>query len=548
MNRKISGWKVQLSEQRLEQGHASGEWLNRTIAQMAAEMVAENAQRITHVFEGQACSVGELLQEAQLLAGALQRRGLVSGDAISFQLPNWKEAAVIDLAASLLGLVIVPIVSIYRDAEVSFMLEDARVKAAFFPQEYRGFDFAAMMQRLHGDLPQLELLCCVRGDQDQALDYAALIAEDQPATELPDVDANGVKLVLYTSGTTGRPKAVLHSHNTGPLRLKRGFEHWTRGQGGTLLMASPVTHVTGLSGLELPFYLPSRTVFMDRWDAREALDIIDREQVTVSLGATPFLHELLTQAEQHGRRLPSLQAFACGGAEVPPALIYRAAEVFERCRAFRVFGSSEVPLVTLGFVGEEQLDLAATTDGEVHDYQVKVVDDEGREVAPGAEGELMIKGAAMFLGYADPNQNAESFDAQGYFATGDLGRLTADNAIVITGRKKDLINRGGEKISAKEVEDILHQLPQVHEAAVVSMPHMRLGETLCVYVILRQGQQLSLAQMVQLVGATGVARQKIPEELVVLDDFPRTASGKVRKDQLRADIRTRLEQKTAVAQ
>ncbi|NLY57764.1 MAG: cyclohexanecarboxylate-CoA ligase, partial [Gammaproteobacteria bacterium] len=187
-------------------------------------------------------------------------------------------------------------------------------------------------------------------------------------------------------------------------------------------------------------------------------------------------------------------------------------------------------------------------DGEVHDYQVKVVDDEGREVAPGAEGELMIKGAAMFLGYADPNQNAESFDAQGYFATGDLGRLTADNAIVITGRKKDLINRGGEKISAKEVEDILHQLPQVHEAAVVSMPHMRLGETLCAYVILREGQPLSLAQMVQLVGATGVARQKIPEELVVLDDFPRTASGKVRKDQLRADIRARLEQKTAVAQ
>src|SRR5690606_22954657 len=164
MNRKISGWKVQLSEQRLEQGRASGEWLNRTIAQMAAEMVAENPQRITHVFEGQACSVGELLQEAQLLAGALQRRGLVAGDAISFQLPNWKEAAVIDLAASLLGLVIVPIVSIYRDAEVSFMLEDARVKAAFFPQEYRGFDFAAMMQRLCGDLPQLKLLCCVRGE------------------------------------------------------------------------------------------------------------------------------------------------------------------------------------------------------------------------------------------------------------------------------------------------------------------------------------------------------------------------------------------------
>lgn len=548
MKKDINGWSTELSQQRLEQGQASGEWLNKTIAQMATEIAADEPQRITHVFEGQPCTVSDLLQEARLLAGALQRRGLVSGDAISFQLPNWREAAVVDLAASLLGLVIVPIVSIYRDAEVSFMLADARVKAAFFPQQYRGFDYAEMMQRLRADLPQLQLLCCVRGEQQQALDYAALIAEAEPAVSLPEVDANGVKLVLYTSGTTGRPKAVLHSHNTGPLRLKRGFEHWTQGQGGTLLMASPVTHVTGLSGLELPFYLSSRTVFMDRWDAREALEIIDREQVTVSLGATPFLHELLTQAEQHGRRLPSLQAFACGGAEVPPALIYRAAEVFERCRAFRVFGSSEVPLVTLGFVGADQLELAATTDGEVHGYQVKVVDDDGREVALGAEGELMIKGAAMFLGYADMEQNASSFDVEGYFATGDLGRLTSDNAIVITGRKKDLINRGGEKISAKEVEDILHQLPQVHEAAVVSMPHMRLGETLCAYVILRDGQQLSLQQMIQMVSDTGVARQKIPERLVALDDFPRTASGKVRKDQLRADIRARIEQQTAVAQ
>jgi len=548
MKKDISGWDVQLDEERARHGLASGEWLDKTIAEMAAAMVADDPQRVTHIFEGQPCAIGDLLSEAHLLAGALQRRGLVQGDAISFQLPNWREAAVVDLAASLLGLVIVPIVPIYRNAEVSFMLADAGVKAAFFPEQYRGFDYAQMMQRLASELPSLQLLCCVRAEHAQGVDYASLIAEGEEAVSLPKVDANAVKLVLYTSGTTGRPKAVLHSHNTGPLRLKRGFEHWTQGERGTLLMASPVTHVTGLSGLELPFYLDSRTVFMDRWDATEALDIIDREQVTVSLGATPFLHELLTQAEQHGRRLPSLKAFACGGAEVPPALIYRASEVFERCRAFRVFGSSEVPLATLGFVGETQLDLAATTDGEVHDYLVKVVDDAGREVMPGAEGELMIKGPAMFLGYADPEQTAASFDAQGYFATGDLGRLTEDNAVVITGRKKDLINRGGEKISAKEVEDILHQLPQIHEAAVVSMPHMRLGETLCAYVVLRAHQALTLEQMVQLVSAAGVARQKIPEQLVVVDDFPRTASGKVRKDRLRADIRARIEGQAAVAQ
>ncbi|MCY1297809.1 Medium-chain fatty-acid--CoA ligase [compost metagenome] len=279
---------------------------------------------------------------------------------------------------------------------------------------------------------------------------------------------------------------------------------------------------------------------MDRWDARAALDIIDDAKVTISLGATPFLQELLAEAEQAGRRLPSLKRFACGGAEVPPALIQRVGEVLENCRAFRVFGSSEAPLVTLGFVGADQLEQAATTDGEIKDYEVRLVDEQGDDVEEGAEGEILVRGPAMFLGYADPAQTAESFDAQGYFATGDLGRRIDGKAIVITGRKKDLINRGGEKISAKEVEDILHQHPAVDEAAVVAMPHPRLGETLCAYLILHPGQALQLDQLLAHVQRAGVARQKYPEHIVVVEEFPRTASGKIRKDRLRADIRERL--------
>ncbi len=539
-------WNVELSEAALQRYSGSSEWMGQTIAQMARNIAARDPQRITHVFENDACTVAELVTDAEMLAGALQRRGLIEGDAISFQLPNWREAAVVDLAASMLGLVVVPVVPIYRNAEVAFMLADSGVKAAFFPAFYRGFDFAAMMQALQPELPQLQHLFAVRqaGSESQLggeHSYEEMIAEKRGPDSLPEVDANSVKLVLYTSGTTGRPKAVLHSHNTGPTRLKRGFEHWSDGATrDTLLMASPVTHVTGLSGLELPFYMNSRTVFMDRWDATEALDIIDHHGVTVSLGATPFLHELLSQAQEHKRTLPSLRAFACGGAEVPPKLVFKVPEILENCRAFRVFGSSEVPLVTLGFVGEGELELAATTDGEIVDYEVKVIDDNGRELGEGQEGELFIRGPAMFLGYANPEQTRESFDNDGFFATGDLGRVTADNAIVITGRKKDLINRGGEKISAKEVEDIVHQHPAISEAAVVSMPHERLGETLCAYVILHEGQSLTLEELVASVKESGVARQKIPESLITLADFPRTASGKIRKDQLRADIRARL--------
>jgi len=281
-------------------------------------------------------------------------------------------------------------------------------------------------------------------------------------------------------------------------------------------------------------------VFMERWNAAEAVDIIEREQVSASMGATPFLHELLDEATRRGLRLPSLRLFACGGAEVPPALIRRAGEVLENCRAFRVFGSSEAPLVTLGFVRDGTTALAAETDGEVVHYEVRIVDDDGRALPPGQEGEICVRGPAMSLGYANPDQSAESFDAQGFFATGDLGRLTPERAIVITGRKKDLINRGGEKISAKEVEDILHRHPAISEAAVVSMPHERLGETVCAYVVVKAGHSLGLDELLDSVAQAGVARQKYPERLVVVERFPRTASGKVRKDQLRLDIRARL--------
>jgi acyl-CoA synthetase (AMP-forming)/AMP-acid ligase II len=422
------------------------------------------------------------------------------------------------------------------------MLADSGARAVFFPPAWRGYDYAAMMQRLAPSLPRLELLIPVRGASGISDGFEALLAERGRLRRPPTVDANAVKLLLYTSGTTGRPKGVLHTHNTGPATLMHAFRHWGQREGDAVLMASPVTHITGFSyGMELPLCFGTRTVFMERWNAAEAVDIIERERISASMGATPFLHELLNEAEKGGRRLPSLRIFACGGAEVPPALIRKAGEVLEHCRAFRVYGSSEAPLVTLGFVGEGQTDLAAETDGEIVHFEVRVADDAGQMLPQGAEGEIRVRGPARCVGYASAEQTAECFDADNFFATGDLGRITPDGAVLITGRKKDLINRGGEKVSAKEVEDILHQHPAIEEAAVVAMPHARLGETVCAYVVLKPGRALSFAELTASVAAAGVARQKYPERLVLVDSFPRTASGKVRKDRLRADIRERLQ-------
>jgi non-ribosomal peptide synthetase component E (peptide arylation enzyme) len=524
----------------------AGVWLDKTVAELAAESAERDPARVTHVFEGTPCRIGDVLHEAQALAAALQVRGFERGDVVAFQLPNWREALVIDLAAALLGLVVAPIVPIYRDAEVAHMLADSGARAVFFPGAWRGFDYADMMQRLAPSLPALRLCCPVRGAASARDGYEALVAEQYPWHAAPRVDPNAVKLLLYTSGTTGRPKAVLHSHNSGPVTLRRAFEHWGQRPGDSVLMASPVTHITGFSyGMELPLVCGSRTVFMERWDAAGAVALIEREQITASMGATPFLHELLIEAERQGRRLPSLRLFACGGAEVPQSLIRRCADVLEHCRAFRVYGSSEAPLVTLGFVRDGTLDLAATTDGELVHYEARIVDDDGRTLPPGAEGEIHVRGPAMALGYADAAQTAESFDADGFFATGDLGRLTSEGAVVVTGRKKDLINRGGEKLSAKEIEDILHRHPAVDEAAVVAMPHDRLGETVCAYVVPRPGHHLDFAEVQACMASAGVARQKHPERLVLVDRLPRTASGKVRKDQLRLDIRERLRAGTA---
>jgi acyl-CoA synthetase (AMP-forming)/AMP-acid ligase II len=552
MRRDISGWSVRLDDATIARHTRSGAWPNRTVAELAAELAEREPDRVTHVFAGRAFRVGELLADAEALAASLAERGLVPGDVVSFQLPNWPEAVVIDLAAAMLGLVVAPIVPIYRDAEAAFMLADCRAKVAFVPGDYRGYDYLGMMRRLAPRLPHLELIAPVRvtpagGDSGES--YEALVGARGRLRTHPRVDANAVKLVMYTSGTTsGRPKGVLHSHNGLTQAVRTAYRHWGQEPGDTMLMASPLTHITGFgSGLELPFLCGLRTVFMERWEPREGVALIEQERATISMGATPFLQELVAEAERTGRRLPSLRTYACGGAAVPPALIRKTWDVLANCRAFRAFGSSEAPLVTLGFVGEREGDLAADTDGAIVLYDVKVVDDDGRLLPAGDAGEICVRGPALFLGYTDPQATAESFDADGYFHTGDLGYCTPERALVITGRKKDLINRGGEKVSAKEVEDILHRHPAIAEAAVVAMPHARLGETVAACVLLQPGATLTFDQAVAHVAAAGVARQKLPERLFVMDAFPRTASGKVRKDLLRAEVRREVETKADAA-
>lgn len=431
--------------------YSQGYWRDQTLADMAVARVGEDPDFVAYVAGEEQFTRAQIWAEAQALAAAMAALGLRSGDVISFLTPNWVEAAVINLAAAASGLIINPIVHIYRDAEVGQMLADCGAKLLFIASEFRGYDYAAMAERLRGGLPDLAHIAVVRGAREGMVSYDDLLARGRSkAFPRPHVDPRSVKLLLYTSGTTGKPKAVLHSHNSLTRAVDESARHWGIQAGDAMIMPSPVTHVSGYSnGLETPWICGTRTVLMESWNAEAALALIEQHDVIGTVAATPFLTELANAARAAGKRLPSFRFFACGGAAVPDEVIPAANAAFAHARAFRVFGSSEVPLVTLGYPSAGDAHLAAATDGAILDYEVRIVDDEDRDVVAGAEGEILARGPAMFVGYADPSQTAESITTDGYFRTGDIGRITTDGALQITGRKKDLIIRGGENISAK---------------------------------------------------------------------------------------------------
>ena len=507
---------------------AEGLWRDRSMTQSLALQLDRGADRVCIVDDAGRYSLADMDAMARRLAGWLSGQGLGRGDVVAFQLPNWHEAAAIALACSMLGLVCLPIVPIYRRAEVGYILKVARARVMFVPGVFRGFDHAAMMAGLRAELPDLRAVRVLRGAP----------AEDDPFAAPPWQGraigtADEPWLLMFTSGTTGRPKGVRHPANTLDCELVNFTRWWGLGPGDVTLMPSPVTHVTGfLYGLMMPFAFAIPAVLMERWDARRALHLIRSEGVSVTCSATPFLRELLDAAREAGGGLGGLRVFACGGAAVPPDLIARAWAEHPDLIACRVYGSTEAPTVSLGVARRDDLHAAAHTDGHIVGHEVRIVDDAGLALPAGHDGEILTRGPELFQGYLDPADDAAAFDAEGFFRTGDLGHLTADGCIVVTGRKKDLIIRGGENISAKEIEDALHRHPAIREAAVIGIPHPRLGETCCA-VLLTDGTALDVAALGAFLDAQGLARQKHPERVVILPDLPRTASGKVQKYLLR---------------
>jgi acyl-CoA synthetase (AMP-forming)/AMP-acid ligase II len=505
-----------------------GLWVHTTLAD-ALHAAAESSPRRTVLVDADTrMDCATLHNQATGLAAALLAR-MPRGSVVSFMLPNWHEAAVIYLAATLAGMVANPILPSMRDRELQFILEDADSRMIFVPAHFGRHDYVAMLARVTAQLESQPDVVVLRGDAgSNFIPFASLIAGQANTAELPALDPDAVRMILYTSGTTGRPKGVLHTHNSIHALIHQIRDHWLVEPGDSNLVASPIAHIGGsIYAFECPLLLGTTAVLMDHWNGDDAVRLMQAEHCTHMAGATPFLEQILAAAQRAGTRLPDLKVFICGGASVSPSLIRRAAAYFESAVITRVYGSTEVPVTTIGAV--QHRDHAADTDGQVGVADIKLVGSDG-------SGEIYARGPQMLVGYQHPEDDAESFDVEGYFRTGDLARWVDDGYLLVTGRAKDIIIRNGENIAPKEVEDILTGHPGIAEIAIVGLPDARTGERACAVVVPAGTPGPDVESLRTFLQESGVAKFKAPEQVVLWDVLPKNDAGKILKHQIKAAL------------
>jgi acyl-CoA synthetase (AMP-forming)/AMP-acid ligase II len=411
------------------------------------------------------------------------------------------------------------------------MLKDVESRMIFIPAEFRGHPCAQMLAGVVRQLDAPPQVVVVRGDCGQHLAYDSLFQGVAPCP-LPSSDPDAVRMIMYTSGTTGSPKGVMHTHNSIHALIRQIGLHWLVEPGDKFLVASPISHIGGsIYTFECPLLLGTTAVLMEQWNAENGIGHLVAQRCSHFAGATPFLVQLLATARRAETRLPDLKLFVCGGASVPPSLIREAADYFECAAVTRVYGSTEVPVMTVGVMDRSDVAHAAETDGQAGCADIRLVDANG---ASAETGEVVAQGPQMLAGYVHPEDEANVFDTEGYFRTGDLGRWVDDNYLVISGRIKDIIIRNGENIAPKEVEDLLVGHPDIAEIAIVGLPDPKTGERACAVIVPRGSSQPNVADVRAFLDGKGVARFKVPEEVAIWDALPKNEAGKVLKQQIRA--------------
>lgn len=529
---------------------AQGHWQDRTIndaldecLRLCPDRLALTAYR-TETGEVTRFTYAEMARMAERIAVGLSRLGVGKDDVVSCQLPNWWQFTLLYLACSRLGAVMNPLMHILRERELRFMLRHAEAKLLIVPHRFRGFDYESMAKTLCEELNGLPYIV-VDGDGDNS--FTARLSG--PAWETaPDAQAiltahrpggDDITQLLYTSGTTGQPKGVMHSANSLMSNITAYAARLHLSAADVVLMASPMAHQTGfMYGLMMPVMLRARAVLQDIWQAAKAVDIIRTEQVSFTMASTPFLTDLTRIIADSGQGVPSLKTFLCAGAPIPSPLVRQARQVLG-VKIISAWGMTENGAVTL-IRPEDDDERAFTTDGlALPGVEIKIVDADGQAVPTGESGRLLVRACSNFGGYLKGQElNATSDD--GWFDTGDVARMDAQGYIRITGRSKDVIIRGGENIPVVEIESLLYQHPAIASVAIVGYPDERMGERACAFVVLKPGATLNFAEMVGFLKDQHVAMQYIPERLEQMDELPATPSGKIQKFKIRELLRAKL--------
>ncbi len=534
------------NEQRRAAYRQQGLWGDASLADYWQQTARAMPDKIAVVDNhGASYTYSALDHAASCLANWMLAKGIESGDRIAFQLPGWCEFTVIYLACLKIGAVSVPLLPSWREAELVWVLNKCQAKMFFAPTLFKQTRPVDLILPLQNQLPQLQQIVGVDklASATSALSLSQIIADNTPLTTAITVHGDELAAVLFTSGTEGLPKGVMLTHNN-ILASERAYcARLNLTWQDVFMMPAPLGHATGfLHGVTAPFLIGARSVLLDIFTPDACLALLEQQRCTCMLGATPFVYDLLNLLEKQPADLSALRFFLCGGTTIPKKV---ARECQQRgIKLLSVYGSTESsPHAVVNL--DDPLSRFMHTDGyAAAGAEIKVVDDARKTLPPGCEGEEASRGPNVFMGYFDePELTARALDEEGWYYSGDLCRMDEAGYIKITGRKKDIIVRGGENISSREVEDILLQHPKIHDACVVAMPDERLGERSCAYVVLKAPHHsLSLEEVVAFFSRKRVAKYKYPEHIVVIEKLPRTASGKIQKFLLRKDIMRRLTQ------
>ncbi|MEV0395789.1 AMP-binding protein [Polymorphospora rubra] len=523
---------------------AAGWWRDRTILDDLRDGARRHPDKpavVCYHVDGsptETVTYAELLAHTGRFAAALRGLGIGAGDVVTLQLPNSWQFVALCLATFRLGAVVNPVIPIMRRREVAHMVALTGSPVYVAPTRLRDFSYADLAAEVARAVPTLRHRVLLDdpstpaagGDDPAVVDFAdAFLRADLP-TEIdhPEALPDDLAQIMFTSGTTGEPKGVMHTHNTLHALVRTESEALGLTGDDVVAMGSPLTHQAGFAYCFLmPLTLGATAVQLDAWQPDLMLRVIEERRVTFSMGAPTFLVDLIDAQRRAPRDLSALRSFACGSAPIAPVVAERAADVLGT-RVYALWGMTENGTVTITRP-DDPPDLATRSDGSPPPWmEVRIVDDAGVPVPAGRTGRLLVRGANQCLGYyRRPEVYASCVDADGWFDTGDLAHDDGHGGIRIAGRVKDVISRGGEKIPVVEVEAALLRHPAVRDVALIGYPDERLGERAC--AVLVADVPLTLADVRAHLDALDMARQYWPERIELVDALPRTPSGKVQK-------------------